>query len=119
MSSKEISELKSDGWEEKTITAATDNGPEKTTIYYVKGNQALIKLGDFTAGKKRDDYSVDVQVVCRVTDPNVLLGGETKTFTNQVTLQTADGQDISTATSPATIEPQKKLDKKITDKGTD
>lgn len=119
MSSKEISELKSDGWEEKTITAATDNGPEKTTIYYVKGNQALIKLGDFTAGKKRDDYSVDVQVVCRVTDPNVLLGGETKTFTNQVTLQTADGQDISTATSPATIEPQKKLDKKITDKGTE
>lgn len=116
MSSKEISELKSDGWEEKTITAATDNGPEKTTTYYVKGNQALIKLGDFTAGKKRDDYSVDVQVVCRVTDPDVLLGGDTKTFTNHVTLQTADGQEVNTAISSATIEPQKKLDKQITDK---
>ena len=107
MSSKEIPELKSDGWEEKTITAGTDNGSQKTTTYYVKGNQALIELGDFTAEKKRDDYSVDVQVVCRVTDPNVLLGGETKRFMNQVTLQTADGQDISTATSPAEITPKK------------
>lgn len=107
MSSKKIPELKSDGWEEKTITAGTDNGSQKTTTYYVKGNQALIELGDFTAGKERDDYSVDVQVVCRVTDPEVLLGGETKTFINQVTLQTADGQDISTATSPAEITPKK------------
>ena len=107
MSSKEIPELKSDGWEEKTITAGTDNGSQKTTTYYVKGNQALIELGDFTAEKKKDDYSVDVQVVCRVTDPEVLLGGETKTFINQVTLQTADGQDISTATSPAEITPKK------------
>lgn len=43
MSSKEIPELKSDGWEEKTITAGTDNGSQKTTTYYVKGNQALIE----------------------------------------------------------------------------
>lgn len=105
--SKENPELRSDGWEEKTITAGTDNGSQKTTTYYVKGKQALIKLGDFTAGKKRDDYSVDVQVVCRVTDPDVLLGGKTKTFTNQVTLQTEGGQDISTATSPAEITPKK------------
>ena len=105
--SKGIPKLKSDGWEEKNITAGTDNGREKTTTYYVKGNQAIVELGDFTAGKKRDDYSVDVQVVCRVTDPNVLLGGETKRFINQVTLQTADGQDISTATSPAEITPKK------------
>ena len=115
MSSKEIPKLKSEGWEERTITAGTDNGGQsKTTTYYVKDNQALIELGDFTAEKERDSYSVDVQVVCRVTDPAVLLGGKTKTFTNQVTLQTAAGQEINTATCPATIEPQKKLDKKIT-----
>nr|WP_294667038.1 SpaA isopeptide-forming pilin-related protein [uncultured Blautia sp.] len=106
--SKEDSDLETSGWTKKTISAATDNGGQsKTTTYYVKGNQALIKLGDFTAGKKRDDYSVDVQVVCRVTDPDVLLGGKTKTFTNQVTLQTEGGQDISTATSPAEITPKK------------
>ncbi len=120
INSKENSGLETSGWTKKTISAATDNGGwSKTTTYYVKGKQALIELGDFTAGKKRDDYSVDVQVVCRVTDPDVLLGGETKTFTNQVTLQTKNGQEINTATSPATIEPQKKLDKKITSKGTE
>ena len=112
--SKENSDLEASGWTKKTISAATDNGGwSKTTTYYVKGEQALIELGDFTAGKKRDDYSVDVQVVCRVTDPDVLLGGEAKTFTNQVTLQTADGQDISTATCPATITP-KKIEKTFT-----
>ena len=117
ISSKKISETEAASWTEKSITAATDNGGRiETTTYYVKDNQALIELGDFTAGKLRDDYSVDVQVVCRVTDPDVLLGGEEKTFMNHVTLQTADGQDLSTAISSATIEPQKKLDKQITDK---
>ena len=105
--SKEISGL--DGWTKKiTGSLATDNpGKSVETTYYVKGNQALIELGDFIAGKERDNYSVDVQVVCRVTDPKVLLGGENKTFTNHVTLQTIEGEEISTATSPATIKPQK------------
>ena len=114
INSKENSDLEASGWTKKTISAATDNGGRsKETTYYVKGKQALIELGDFTAGKKRDDYSVDVQVVCRVTDPDVLLGGETKTFTNKVTLQTEGGQNISTASSPATITP-KKLEKTYT-----
>ena len=105
--SKEIIELK--GWTKKTTgSLETDNsGTSVETTYYVKENQALIELGDFTAGKERDSYSVDVQVVCRVTDPKVLLGGENKTFTNRVTLQTTNGEEISTATSPATITPQK------------
>ena len=105
--SKEISGL--DGWTEKTTgSLETDNpGISVETTYYVKGNQALIELGDFIAGKERDNYSVDVQVVCRVTDPKVLLGGENKTFTNHVTLRTTDRKEISTATSPATITPQK------------
>ena len=105
--SKEDTKLESDGWEKKTVTAGTDNNRSETTTYYVKDNKALIKLGDFVNGKIRDDYSVDVQVVCRVTDPEVLLGGKIKEFTNQVTLQTADGQNINTATSPADIEAQK------------
>lgn len=105
--SKEINGL--DGWiKKKTGNLKTDNpGTSVETTYYVKENQALIELGDFTAGKERDSYSVDVQVVCRVTDPKVLLGGENKTFTNQVTLRTTDGKEISTATFPATITPQK------------
>ena len=110
--SKEETNLESDGWEKKTVTAGTDNNRTETTTYYVKDDKALIELGDFVNGKIRDDYSVDVQVVCKVTDPKVLLGGETKKFTNQVTLQTADGQDINTATSPADITAQK-IDKSM------
>lgn len=106
ITSKEDANLESDGWVKKTVTAGTDNNRNETTTYYVKDNKALIKLGDFVNGKIRDDYSVDVQVVCRVTDPEVLLGGKIKKFTNQVTLQTADGQDINTATSPANIKAQ-------------
>lgn len=113
ITSKEDVSLENEGWAKKTVTANTDNGNRsETTTYYVKGKTALIELGDFVNGKIRDDYSVDVQVVCKVTDPKVLLGGETKRFTNQVTLQTTDGQDINTATSPADITAQK-IDKSM------
>ena len=110
--SKEVTNLESNGWEKKKVTAVTDNNRSETTTYYVKDNKAVIELGDFVNGKIRDDYSVDVQVVCKVTDSKVLLGGETKKFTNQVTLQTADGQDINTATSLADITAQK-IDKSM------
>ena len=104
--SKAIEGLSSD-WVEKRNFTTTDRGKEnQETIYYVNknGKQALIELGDFTAGKIVDDYSVDVQVVCRVMNKNVLLGGEQKTFTNKVTLQNAAGtENISTATATATI----------------
>ncbi len=106
MNAKEITGL-DPKWEKKQVVAATDNGWSKTTTYYVKGNQALIELGDFKAGKERDDYSVDVQVVCRVTDKDILFGGQTKSFENKVMLQTQDGQEITTATAPAEIKPQK------------
>lgn len=111
--SKEISGL--DGWtKKKTDYLETDNpGKKVETTYYVKENKALIELGDFVAGKERDNYSVDVQVVCRVTDPDVLLKGEEKEFVNQVELQTTEGKKIDVATSPATITP-KKLEKEFT-----
>lgn len=112
--SKDITGL-GEEWERKSNSTTTDRGKkDQETIYYVKndGKQALIELGEFTAGKIVDDYSVDVQVVCRVTDKNVLLGGEEKTFTNKVTLQNAEGtENISTATATATLS-DKNLTKK-------
>lgn len=89
-----------DGWTEKSKKAYDDDNEFRTTIYYVKGNQALIELGDFYAGKVTDKYSVDVQVVCKVTDSNVLLGNKEKEFMNTVVLQTQDGNDITSASSP-------------------
>lgn len=88
------------GWTEKSTTANDDDNESRETIYYVKGNQALIELGDFYPGKVNDLYSVDVQVVCKVTDSNVLLGNKEKEFMNTVVLQTRDGNDITSASSP-------------------
>lgn len=111
--SKEITNLGSEWTMKQTKDAPTDNKERKeTTTYYVNGNQALIELGDFIAGQVRDDYSVDVQVVCKVKDSDVLHGIE-KTFTNEVELQTADGQKMNNATSSATLKGQN-LEKSMT-----
>ena len=94
-------------WKPQRNTTKNDNGDSnQETIYYYNENkkQALINLGEFVAGKERDTYSVDVQVVCRVTDKEVLLGGEEKDFTNKVTLLSEDGStEIDTASNTATI----------------
>lgn len=112
---KEIDEL-DETWTKQEITAPTDNpGRTETTVYYSNGKQALIKLGDFIAGHETDVYSVDVQVVCKVTDPKVLLGSETKTFVNQVELQTEEGYALKTATAQATVST-KNIQKQITKK---
>ena len=102
-------------WKENTIIAPDDDNSNITTTYYVNGKQALIQLGSFQGIHARDDYSVDVQVVCRVTDPDVLLGGKTKTFTNKVMLQSPDGtKDYVSANASAEISKIKILDKKNT-----
>lgn len=114
--SKEISGIDSVVWEKVNNTSTNDNKESEDTIYYVNKNnkQAMIQLGDFVAKEERDNNSVDVQVVCRVTDSKVLLGAESQTFTNKVTLK-KDGKDIDTATSPETIQlkdEDKNIDKK-------
>lgn len=112
ITSKQIKNL-GDDWKENTITAPDDDNSNITTTYYVNGKQALIQLGEFKGIHARDDYSVDVQVVCRVTDPDVLLGGGTKTFNNKVMLQSADGtKDYVSANASAEISKIKILDKK-------
>lgn len=115
--SKEITGIDSTVWTKVENVSKNDNkNSDEHTIYYVNKNnkQAMIQLGDFVAKEERDNNSVDVQVVCRVTDSSVLLGAKPKTFTNKVTLK-KDGNDIDTATSPETIqltEANKNIDKK-------
>ena len=114
ITSKQITNL-GDDWKENTITAPDDDHSNITTTYYVNGKQALIQLGAFQGIHARDDYSVDVQVVCKVIDPDVLLGGKTKTFTNKVMLQSPDGtKDYVSANASAEISKIKILDKKNT-----
>lgn len=112
ITSKQITNL-GDDWKENTITAPDDDHSNITTTYYVNGKQALIQLGAFQGIHARDDYSVDVQVVCKVIDSDVLLGGKTKTFTNKVMLQSPDGtKDYVSANASAEISNIKILDKK-------
>ena len=111
--SKDIDGL-GDEWERNSNDSTNDNGNKETTIYYYNKNtnQALIQLGEFEAGRIGDKYAVDVQVVCRVTDDKVLLGGEEKSFTNKVTLLSADGQKIiDTASNEATMSKRDNLSK--------
>lgn len=114
--SKEISGIDSTVWTRIENKSTNDNKSLEQTIYYVNKNnkQAIIQLGDFEAKEERDNNSVDVQVVCRVTDSSVLLGAKSHTFTNKVTLK-KDGKDIDTATSPETVqltEENKNINKK-------
>lgn len=115
--SKEIAGIDSTVWTKVENDSKNDNkNSDEHTIYYVNKNnkQAMIQLGDFVAKEERDNNSVDVQVVCRVTDSSVLLGAKSHTFTNKVTLK-KDGKDIDTATSPETIQltkENKNIDKK-------
>lgn len=103
-----------DEWKSNSNESTNDNGNLESTIYYYNKNtnQALIQLGKFIAGRVGDKYAVDVQVVCRVTDDKVLLGGEEKSFTNKVTLLSPDGQTIiDTASNEATISKRDNLSK--------
>lgn len=110
--SKTMDNLGSD-WTKYSNTATNDNGQNQSTTYYYNKttNKALIKLGVFENKHTRDDCSIDVQVVCRVTDSKVLLGGESKTFANKVTLQDEDGEEhLATSSSTAALE-KNSLDK--------
>lgn len=101
-------------WKQNSNDSTNDNGNPETTIYYYNKNknQALIQLGEFIAGRVGDKYAVDVQVVCRVTDDKVLLGGEEKSFTNKVTLLSPNGQTIiDTASNEATMSKRDNLSK--------
>ena len=89
------------------------------TIYYVNNakRQAMMKVGSFTFNKQHDDNSIDIQVVCRITDPQFLLGGQSKTITNTAELLTGDGDKMpADRRDPATAKSDAVFSKDIFDK---
>lgn len=88
------SSLIKEGWEEHSITASKDSGGTETSYYYTRGNQIAWELGGFVQKDVVDTDSVDCQVVCRVTDKDVLLGAETKSFNNEAALKNQEGTEI-------------------------
>ena len=97
-----------DGWTEHTMTAAMDGEGPMTSFYYTSadGRQVCWEVDNLSAGKQTDYYSVDFQVVCRVTDPEVLLGGASKEFNNVVSLQNSEGTTIGNDSNGVTIGKQ-------------
>lgn len=96
VTSKTIENFDSSTWEQEYNDSKNDNKNSEHTIYYVSKDKkrTMIRLGDFKPMSTRDNNSVDVQVVCRITDPQVLLGAQSNDFTNKVTLQ-KNGKDIA------------------------
>ena len=117
VTSKAIENFDSNAWEQKNNDSTNDNKKSEHTIYYVSKDKkrTMIRLGEFVSKSIRDNNSVDVQVVCRITDPQVLLGAQPSDFINKVTLQ-KDGKDIATSSSKVPVqlnETDKNIDKKL------
>lgn len=84
-----------------------------TAYYYTDGNSLVWDVDNLVAGRVVNNCAVTFQIVCRVTDPAVLLGGEEKQFNNQVILYGEDGRqrdidsqsvNVSTSTLKKTVE---------------
>lgn len=84
-----------------------------TAYYYTDGNSLVWDVDNLVAGRVVNNCAVTFQIVCRVTDPAVLLGGEEKQFNNQVILYGEDGRQrdidsqsvkVSTSTLKKTAE---------------
>lgn len=107
----EITDL--DGWTEHRKNYTEDLNPTEA-IYYTKGQQVIWEVKNLQPqpGKEGDKFT-NFLVVCKVTDPEVLLGGETKRYTNTVTLSNANGEEIGTGSADVTLS-YPKLSKKGT-----
>lgn len=94
-------------WTEHAKTLTSNNAGNQTNYYYTNGQQVIWDIVNLVAGGGyRDDYAVEIQIVCKVTDPNVLLGGVSKEFNNVVSLQNSEGTTIGNDSNGVTIGKQ-------------
>lgn len=106
LTAEEITAL--DGsWTEYEKTLPINKAGSQTNYYYTNGQQVIWDIDNLVAGGGfRDDYAVEIQIVCKVTDPDVLLGGVSKEFNNVVSLQNSKGTTIGKDSNGVTIEKQ-------------
>ena len=106
LTAEEITAL--DGsWTEYAKPLPSNNAGSQTNYYYTNGQQVIWDIDNLKAGGGfRDDYAVEIQIVCKVTAPEVLLGGESKEFNNVVSLQNSEGTTIGSDSNGVTIEKQ-------------
>lgn len=91
-------------WTEYAKPLLSNNAGSQTNYYYTNGQQVIWDIDNLVAGGGyRDDYAVEIQIVCKVTDPDVLLGGVSKEFNNVVSLQNSEGTTIGKDSNGVTI----------------
>lgn len=96
-----------DSWTKYEKTLPSNNAGNQTNYYYTNGQQVIWDIDNLVAGGGyRDDYAVEIQIVCKVTDPDVLLGGVSKEFNNVVSLQNSKGTTIGNDSNGVTIGKQ-------------
>lgn len=96
----EIGGATADGWTKIDRTYKYgDRYPN--ALYYVKEQQVMwdIELQNGTPDKSYTEF----QIVCKVTDPEVLQGGIKKTFTNTVSMTNEDSVQIGVDSDAVTI----------------
>ena len=94
-------------WTEHAKPLPSNNAGSQTNYYYTNGQQVIWDIDNLVAGGGfRDEYAVEIQIVCKVTDPGVLLGGVSKEFNNVVSLQNSKGTTIGNDSNGVTIEKQ-------------
>lgn len=94
-------------WTEHMNTLPSNKAGNQTNYYYTNGQQVIWDINNLVAGGGfRDEYAVEIQIVCKVTDPDVLLGGVSKEFNNVVSLQNSEGTTIGNDSNGVTIEKQ-------------
>lgn len=94
-------------WTAYAKALPSNNAGSQTNYYYTNGQQVIWDIDNLVAGGGyRDDYAVEIQIVCKVTDPAVLLGGVSKEFNNVVSLQNSEGTTIGNDSNGVTIGKQ-------------
>ena len=94
-------------WTAYAKALPSNNAGSQTNYYYTNGQQVIWDIDNLVAGGGyRDDYAVEIQIVCKVTDPDVLLGGVSKEFNNVVSLQNSEGTTIGNDSNGVTIGKQ-------------
>ncbi len=90
--------LSAEGWTKHQLTAycAGISDRNMKNIFYSKDQQAKWTVQNLKG-------EIVFQIACRVTDPDVLLGNEEKTFTNNVQLDTEDGSFIDKDSADITL----------------
>lgn len=95
-----------DGYTEvvKNFNSAYDKNPA-TAYYYVKGQQVVWEIdGLISDPSTPEGYYAEYLVVCKVTDSDLFLSGQSKTYVNQVTLSNMDGKEIGKGSADVTLQ---------------